>query len=202
MRSAQLLSNFAVVVQKDTIMKLLTSSLAVLFIALSGCLPAQQETQPQSFYDFTITDIYGEEMSMADFKGKYVLAVNVASKCGYTPQYKPLQQLHEKYKDKLVVIGFPCNQFLGQEPGSEEEIVDFCEKNYGVTFPMTSKIDVKGSDQHPIYRWLTHKGLNGKANEKVGWNFNKFLISPEGEWLAYFGSRTDPMDDEITGLIK
>lgn len=165
-------------------------------------MTAQKDLQPRSFYDHTVTDIYGEELSMADFKGKYVLVVNVASKCGFTKQYEPLQQLYEENKDKLIVIGFPSNQFFSQEPGTEEEIVAFCEKNYGVTFPMTSKIDVKGSDQHPIYEWLTTKELNGVANEKVSWNFNKFLISPEGKWLAYFGSKTDPLDEEIVSKIK
>jgi len=165
-------------------------------------MTAQKDLQPRTFYDHTVTDIFGEELSMADFKGKYVLVVNVASKCGYTKQYEPLQQLYEENQDKLIVIGFPSNQFLGQEPGSEEEIVAFCEKNYGVTFPMTSKIDVKGSDQHPIYEWLTTKELNGVANEKVSWNFNKFLISPEGKWLAYFGSKTEPLSEEIVSRIR
>lgn len=165
-------------------------------------MTAQKDLQPRTFYDHTVTDIYGEELSMADFKGKYVLVVNVASKCGYTKQYEPLQQLYEENQDKLIVIGFPSNQFLGQEPGTEEEIVAFCEKNYGVTFPMTSKIDVKGKDQHPIYEWLTTKALNGVANEKVSWNFNKFLISPEGKWVAYFDSKVEPLSEEIVSKIR
>lgn len=183
-------------------MKMFSLSLSALLFSIAGCLPAQQDVEPRSFYDHTVTDIYGEELSLADFKGKYVLVVNVASKCGYTKQYEPLQELYEKYGDKLVVLGMPSNQFMNQEPGSEEEIVEFCEKNFGVTFPMTSKIDVKGSDQHPLYQWLTDKRLNGVADEKVGWNFNKFLISPEGKWLAYYGSKTDPMDAEITSKIQ
>lgn len=165
-------------------------------------MTAQKDLQPRTFYDHTVTDIYGEELSMADFKGKYVLVVNVASKCGFTKQYEPLQQLYEENKDKLIVIGFPSNQFFSQEPGTEEEIVAFCEKNYGVTFPMTSKIDVKGSDQHPIYEWLTTKELNGVANEKVSWNFNKFLISPEGKWVAYFDSKVEPLSEEIVSKIR
>lgn len=171
---------------------------------LTSCVNAQNNTSNMSsnFYDYAVTDIYGEKMEMSQFKGKYVLIVNVASKCGYTPQYKPLQELYSKHQDKLVVVGFPSNQFMRQEPGSEEEIVEFCEKNYGVTFPMTSKIDVKGSDQHPVYAWLTDKALNGVDDAKVGWNFNKFLISPEGKWMAHFGSGTDPLSDDIVSLIK
>lgn len=155
-----------------------------------------------NFYELAFTDIDGIPMSMADFEGKYVLCVNVASKCGYTKQYKPLQELHEKYQDRLVIVGFPCNQFLNQEPGSEEEIAEFCEKNYGVSFLMTEKINVKGKEQHPIYSWLTSKSLNGVADAKVSWNFNKFLISPKGEWLAHFESKVDPLSDEIIQLLQ
>lgn len=158
--------------------------------------------EPTSFYDFSIKGIEGDSMHMRDFEGKYVLCVNVASRCGFTPQYEPLQELYEKYQDKLVIIGFPCNQFLGQEPGTEEEIATFCEKNYGVTFPLTEKIKVKGKDQHPIYTWLTSKAHNGVADAKVSWNFNKFLISPEGRWLEYFPSKVDPLSEEIVGTLK
>src|SRR5690554_256028 len=173
----------------------------VLFF-ISSCMNAQKDLEPRTFYDHAITDIYGDEMSLEQFRGKYVLVVNVASKCGFTKQYEPLQQLYEKYQDKLVVIGFPSNQFMGQEPGTEEEIAAFCEKNYGVTFPLTSKIDVKGRDQHPIYQWLTTKELNGVDDAKVSWNFNKFLISPEGEWLAHFDSKVEPLDEQILSKIK
>jgi glutathione peroxidase len=155
-----------------------------------------------SFYDLTINSIDGKEMHMSDFKGKYVLCVNVASKCGYTPQYEDLEKLYEKYQGKLVIVGFPCNQFLGQEPGTSEEIVSFCQKNYGVTFPLTEKIDVKGKNQHGVYQWLTQKSLNGVADGNVKWNFHKFLISPEGEWLAEFPSGVKPFDTELTSLIK
>jgi glutathione peroxidase len=135
---------------------------------------------------------------MADYKGKYVLCVNVASKCGKTPQYSELEALYEKHKDKLVIIGFPCNQFLGQEPGSEKEIQEFCTKNYGVTFPLASKIDVKGNNQHPVYTWLMNKDSNGVSDDKVEWNFHKVLVSPEGQWLKAFSSGTDPMDIEAS----
>lgn len=155
-----------------------------------------------SFHSFSINGLLGDQVNMSDFKGKYILCVNVASKCGYTKQYKPLQSLYEQYGDKLMIIGFPCNQFLGQEPGTAETIASFCEKNYGVTFPMTEKIQVKGKNQHPIYAWLTSKEQNGVADAKVGWNFNKFLISPEGKWLGHFGSGVDPLSEEITGKLK
>ena len=159
-------------------------------------------TNKMSFYDLTINAIDGKVMNMADYKGKYVLCVNVASKCGYTPQYEDLEKLYEQYQGKLVIVGFPCNQFLGQEPGTSEEIVSFCQKNYGVTFPLTEKIDVKGKNQHGIYQWLTQKSLNGVADGNVKWNFHKFLISPEGEWLAEFPSGVKPLDTELTSLIK
>lgn len=160
-------------------------------------------TEKMSFYDLNYTTIDGKTASMADFKGKYVLCVNVASKCGYTPQYKQLQALYEKYQDRLVIVGFPCNQFLGQEPGSNEEIVTFCEKNYGVTFPLADKLDVKGKNQHAVYQWLTNKTLNGVSDGNVKWNFHKFLISPSGEWLGEYASGVDPLGDEITSkLVK
>jgi glutathione peroxidase len=159
-------------------------------------------TNKMRFYDLTVNAIDGKVMNMADYKGKYVLCVNVASKCGYTPQYEDLEKLYEQYQGKLVIVGFPCNQFLGQEPGTSEEIVSFCQKNYGVTFPLTEKIDVKGKNQHGIYQWLTQKSLNGVADGNVKWNFHKFLISPEGEWLAEFPSGVKPLDAELTSLIK
>jgi len=159
---------------------------------------AMIEATPKSFYDLSYTDINGKTLSMADYKGKYVLCVNVASKCGKTPQYSELEALYDKHKDKLVIIGFPCNQFLGQEPGSEKEIQEFCTKNYGVTFPLASKIDVKGNNQHPVYTWLMNKDSNGVSDDKVEWNFHKVLVSPEGQWLKAFSSGTDPMDIEAS----
>jgi glutathione peroxidase len=155
-----------------------------------------------SFHDLSVAGIAGDSLRMSDYKGKYVLCVNVASQCGYTPQYKGLQSLYTTYGDKLVVIGFPCNQFMGQEPGSEEEIKAFCEMEFGVTFPMTEKINVKGPQQHPIYQWLCHQPLDGKASHEVTWNFHKFLVSPEGRLVGHFGKKVDPMDDEITRLIR
>lgn len=155
------------------------------------------------FHDLSIQSLDGKStLQFADFKGKKVLCVNVASECGYTNQYEGLEELHKKYGDKLVVIGFPCNQFGGQEPGAPEEIESFCKKNYGVSFLMTEKIDVKGDNQHAVYRWLTNKSLNGLDDYTVKWNFNKFMIDEEGKLIAYFGSGVKPMDEEITSLLK
>jgi glutathione peroxidase len=158
--------------------------------------------QPMSFYDLSINSLEGERINFTDFKGKYVLCVNVASKCGYTPQYEDLQKLSETYKDKLIVIGFPCNQFMGQEPGSAEEIQNFCSKNYGVTFQITEKIDVKGKGQHPVYQWLTMKQINGISDASISWNFNKILISPEGTWMHHFASGVKPLSEELTNFIR
>lgn len=159
--------------------------------------PTSSASTAASFHEFEIEGLIEGKINMADYQGKYILCVNVASRCGYTRQYEPLQQLYDQYQDKLVIVGFPCNQFMGQEPGSPEDIASFCKKNYGVTFPMTQKIDVKGKDQHPIYAWLTQKSLNQVSDAKVSWNFNKFLISPEGKWVAHFPSGTNPLSDEI-----
>jgi glutathione peroxidase len=157
----------------------------------------------KSFYDFSIKTLDGKnQINLKDFKGKYVMCVNVASKCGYTPQYADLQKLADTYKDKLVIIGFPCNQFMGQEPGSADEIASFCQKNYGVKFLLTEKIDVKGSNANAIYQWLTNKSLNGVSDATIKWNFNKILIDPNGKWLSYFSSGTAPLSNEITALIK
>lgn len=163
----------------------------------------QTTTGMKTLYDFKATDIDGKEYDLSQLKGKKVMIVNVASKCGYTPQYKPLQELYSRYKDKgFVILGFPCNQFMGQEPGDESEIQSFCEKNYGVTFPLFSKIDVKGKEQHPIYQWLTSKSENGVEDSKVGWNFNKYLIDENGHYVKHFESGTDPLSDEIVNWIE
>jgi len=143
-----------------------------------------------------------EQICLNQFEGKKILIVNVASECGYTFQYKDLEKLYSTYKDKLVVIGFPCNQFMGQESGNEEEIEKFCSSKYNVTFPLTTKIDVKGNKQHPIYKWLTSKSLNGVDDYKVSWNFNKFLLDENGQLIGYFNSKVNPMDSAITNLLK
>ncbi|WP_445725677.1 glutathione peroxidase [Flavobacterium sp.] len=154
-----------------------------------------------SIYTIPIKSIEGKKIDLAAFKGKKILIVNTASECGFTKQYADLQKLHEQYKDKLVIIGVPCNQFGGQEPGTLVEIQSFCQVNYGVTFLMTEKVDVKGQNQHPIYKWLTDKELNGVENSSVSWNFEKYLLDENGNYLANFGSMVNPMSDKITKLL-
>lgn len=155
-----------------------------------------------SIYDIKINDITGEPIKLSDFKDKYVLFVNVASKCGFTDQYKDMQELHEKYKSKLVIIGLPCNQFNNQEPGEESEISQFCQVNYGVTFLLTEKIEVKGENQHPLYKWLTNKNLNGEKSSTVRWNFQKYLIDPSGKLINYWYSITNPLSQKITKYFQ
>jgi len=158
----------------------------------------------KSFYDFTVTAIDGKAFDLSTLRGKKVLVVNTASKCGFTPQFEGLEKLYEKYKDKgLVILGFPCNQFGNQEPGDEKSISEGCLVNYGVTFPMFSKIDVNGENAHPIYKYLK-KELGGMFGSKIKWNFTKFLISPEGIPLKRFAPVTVPekIDKYLTGILK
>ena len=155
-----------------------------------------------SIYDIAINDISGNPINLGAFTGKYILFVNVASECGFTKQYIGLEQLHKQFKDELIVIGLPCNQFGGQEPGSEKEIQQFCKKNYGVSFLLTEKIEVKGNTQHPLYSWLTNKELNGKSNSTIKWNFQKYIVDEKGELLNYFFSTTKPMSPKITSLVR
>ena len=157
----------------------------------------------KSIYDFTLKDIDGREVSLADYRGKVLLVVNVASKCGFTRQYAGLEKLFQTYTDRgFVVLGFPANNFLGQEPGTAAEIKQFCTLNYGVTFPMFSKISVKGKDIHPLYAFLTDEALHPDAGGAITWNFNKFLIGRDGTVLAHYGSRTEPDDPELTAAIE
>ncbi len=156
----------------------------------------------RTFYDFKVKDIEGNDVDLHKYKGKKILVVNVASECGYTPQYKELEWLYKNYKDSnLVILGFPCNDFNGQEPKGEKDIKAFCQKNYGVTFQMMSKITVKGKDCTPIYFWLQHKEENGVQDNDVKWNFNKFMISENGEWQGYLPSKILPNDKIITDWI-
>ena len=155
----------------------------------------------KSIYDIAINDISGNPIDLNEFKGKYVLFVNVASECGFTSQYAGLEELHQQYKNDLIVIGLPCNQFGGQEPEAEKEIQQFCTKNFGVTFLLTEKIEVKGEGQHQLYKWLTNKTENGKVDTSVKWNFQKYLIDEEGNMLDYFMSSTKPLSDKIVGLL-
>lgn len=151
-----------------------------------------------SLYSIKINSLQGKEIDIASYKGKKILFVNVASKCGFTPQYDGLQKLHNKYKDKLVIIGVPCNQFGSQEPGESNEIQEFCSINYGVTFLITEKVDVKGDKQHPLYKFLTQKSKNSKKNSSVKWNFQKYLINEEGYLIDYWFSLTKPQSKKIT----
>ena len=153
-------------------------------------------------YDITINDIEGNTIKLSDYKGKYVLFVNVASNCGFTRQYRELQKLYNDNDEKLVVVGVPCNQFGGQEPGNEEKISIFCSEKYNVTFPMTEKVSVRGSNQHPLYKWLTSKELNGRKNSSVKWNFQKYLIDKDGNLIDYWYSLTSPTSSKITNYIK
>lgn len=156
-----------------------------------------------SFHDLTAETLEGDPYAFSDLKGKRVMIVNTASRCGYTPQYGPLEELHDKYKDQgLVILGFPCNQFGMQEPGSSSDIREFCTRNYGVSFQMMSKVDVKGDNQHPVYAWLTQKSLNGAGDHKVRWNFHKFLINEQGELVAALGSGADPLGEEIMAFAE
>ena len=155
-----------------------------------------------SIHQFSVTSIDGGTINFADFKGKKILVVNTASKCGFTPQYEGLEKLYETYKNKLVVIGFPCNQFLAQDPGTNETIQTFCKKNYGVTFPLAAKIHVKGKEIAPIYKWLCNKSENGVLDAKISWNFNKFLLDEDGKMIAHFGSSMKPDSEEILKWLK
>lgn len=170
--------------------------------ATLACVSPDKEPQnalsDQRFHDLTFVDIHGKTRSMSEFKGRYVLVVNTASECGYTPQYKELQALHQQWGSKITILGFPCNDFGGQEPGDEKSIAGFCAKNFGVEFLMASKVQIKGEKRHPVYQWLMSKSLNGISNAEVRWNFTKFLINGEGQWVASYPSSVSPLDPQIT----
>jgi glutathione peroxidase len=155
-----------------------------------------------SFYDFTVKDISGKDFPLSQLKGKKVLVVNTASKCGFTPQYEGLEELYEKYGgDNFMIIGFPANNFANQEPGSNKEIASFCKLNYGVTFPMMSKVSVKGDDQAPLYKWLTSKSENGVENSKVTWNFQKYMIDEKGQLVGHFAPTVKPDSEKLVSWI-
>ena len=159
--------------------------------------------EKQTIYQFKVTDLYGNEFDFASLKGKKILIVNTASECGLTPQYKDLEAIYGKYKDKnFVIVGFPANNFGAQEPGSNEQIATFCQKNYGVTFPMMGKISVKGNDKHELYKFLTEKSKNGLQDSEVEWNFQKYLINEQGELVKVLSPRVLPTDNEIVGWIN
>ncbi|RYY90930.1 MAG: glutathione peroxidase [Chitinophagaceae bacterium] len=157
----------------------------------------------KNIYDFKVDGLSGGTIDFAQFKGKKILVVNTASECGYTPQYEGLEQLYKAYKDKLVIVGFPANNFGGQEPGSNEEIGAFCKKNYGVTFPMAAKVSVSGADTHPLFQYLVNEAhQQGVADPVVKWNFTKFLLDEKGKLIKVFSSKVAPMSAEITDQLK
>ena len=167
-----------------------------------GLFGSTVEPQVTDIYQIDVKTIKGEAEKMEKYKGKVLLIVNIAGKCGYTSQLAGLEKLYQKYKDQgFVILGFPCNNFMHQEPGTNEEIQQFCSLNYGVTFPLFEKIDVMGSTQHPLYSLLTSATTNPKFYGKITWNFNKFLIGPDGTILNRFGTRTDPEDEKVDKAV-
>lgn len=161
-----------------------------------------KKAYPKNIYKFKVPSIEGGTINFSKYKGKKILVVNTASKCGYTPQYEGLEKLYKQYGDKLVVVGFPANNFGQQEPGSDEEIQQFCKVRFGVTFPLASKVDVVGDNTHPLFKWLTSKEQNGVLDAKVAWNFTKFLLDEKGKLIATFPSKVTPQSEEITKYLK
>ncbi len=172
----------------------------LVILALAAITMAFTTSSSKSLHEFKVKTLEGADFNFADLKGKKVLIVNTASECGYTPQYKDLEALYEKYKSKnFVIVGFPCNDFGGQEPGTSADIKAFCTKNFGVTFPLMEKVSIKTS---PVYKWLTSKSENGVLDATVKWNFNKFLVDENGHLVKYLASGVKPMDAEITNWIE
>lgn len=172
------------------------------FVATLGISSEERKMDVKSIYDIKINALNGAPIDLSQFKGKYILFVNVASKCGFTPQYRDLQKLYEDYGHTLQVIGVPCNQFGNQEPADAETITEFCKVNYGVSFLITEKVKVKGQEQHPLYTWLTQKINNGVKNSSVKWNFQKYLVDPKGHLVDYYFSTTSPMSSKIIKHLK
>lgn len=159
------------------------------------------KSNPTSFFQFTVNSLDGKPVSLEQFRGKKIVVLNVASKCGYTPQYADWEKYYTANQDKVVVLGFPCNDFMGQEPGSAEDIAEFCQKNYGVTFPMFEKVQVKGDGKSPVYRWLTDPAQNGWNSQEPSWNFCKYLINEKGELTHFFASKVKPDSPEFRSAI-
>lgn len=159
-------------------------------------------TATKNIYNFSIKSINGETIDFSQYKGKKILIVNTASKCGFTPQYEGLEKLYQQYKDKLVIVGFPSADFADQEYHNDSDIFSFCKKNYGVTFPLTTRVDVKGDNTTPIYKYLCNKSENGVLDATISWNFNKFLIDENGKLLAHFDSKVKPDDPQILQYLK
>lgn len=170
----------------------------ILLLALFGFSPAPKS----SIHQFKVEDLDGGTIDFSKFKGKKILVVNTASECGYTYQYEGLEKLHEQYKNKLIIVGFPANNFGGQEPGSNEDIKKFCTGKYAVKFLMAAKVSVKGSNIDPLFAWLTQKEKNGVLDANIGWNFNKFLLDENGNLVQHFGSKVEPTDAAITQYLK
>jgi len=174
--------------------------LLIIMFSLFGF--SKNKAQAKSIHSFKVEALDGSTIDFSKFKGKKILVVNTASECGFTPQYADLEKLYEKYKNKLVVVGFPANNFGGQEPGANHEIATFCQRNYGVQFPMAAKVSVKGDDIAPIYKFLTDKKENGVKNTKILWNFTKILLDEKGNVIDSFISSTNPTSDSITKYLK
>ena len=177
-------------------------TLKTLLFLITLTLNLQVMNSQNSIYDISLTGLDGKEIKISEFKNKYILFVNVASKCGFTGQYEGLQELYEKYKSKLIVVGVPSNEFGGQEPGTSHEIAAFCSEKYDVSFVMTEKTKVKGDQQHPLYKWLTNKKLNKISNSSVKWNFQKYLVNQEGGLVDYWYSLTKPMSEKIIRYLE
>ena len=177
-------------------------SIVLLGLSFKSSNDMTMNTTSTTIYDIKINSLMGSAIELGDYKNKKILFVNVASKCGFTPQYEDLQKLYDEYNNQLMIIGVPCNQFGGQEPGNAEEIQTFCSKNYGVEFLITEKVDVKGDNQHPLYQWLTQKTLNGKMDSEVKWNFQKYLVDENGHLMDMFPSMTKPLSSKITNHLK
>ena len=174
-----------------------------LIITMTSTTILSAQDEHKTLFDFTVTSNDGSEYDLSQHRGRKVLIVNTASKCGFTPQYEELEQLYRKYGGgHFVIIAFPANNFMNQEPGTDKEIMTFCREHYEVTFPVMSKISVRGKDIHPLYRWLTSKKENGMLSTKVRWNFHKFLIDEEGRPVASYRSRVNPMSDKIVSWIE
>lgn len=182
--------------------KLIFSLIALAILQLSFKGLDMTGDVPESIYEFKMKAIDGSTIDFSTFKGKKLLIVNVASKCGYTPQYEDLQKLHELYGNKVTILGFPANNFGKQEPGTNDEIALFCSENYGVTFQMFEKISVKGDDMAPLYHWLSEEKYNGWNNEAPSWNFCKYLVNEKGELVAFYPSKVEPLSDDIIAKIK
>jgi glutathione peroxidase len=194
------------------LMKILTILVSLLTLAcqrpverpetLQAGFMTTSKNMESSFYEFKMKDLDGKDVDFAQYKGKKIMIVNVASKCGFTKQYAALQELNEKHGDKIAILAFPANNFGGQEPGSNEEIKEFCSTNYGVTFPVFEKVSVKGFDKHPLYRWLSDPKMNGWNDQEPSWNFCKYILDEKGELLKFLPSSVTPMDEEILKLIQ